>query len=202
MRIYSAGTLAALAAGRLVERGLLLFDFPSGLYGFWTGAGPITIEGQTYTGAGSLIEVDSIGSSAGLSAVPLVLRLTAVPSSDLSPDVLASIEQEQYHQRPITISTAYFDPDTRGLIAVERVYRGYIDQITHQLQAGGGAVLEAHCESRSLDHARTGFRRRSDADQRRIDAADASFEHAAVVGSVDIYWGRNPAKKSGAGGDR
>lgn len=190
MRIINPAALATLAAGRAVSRLLLIFDLPSGTYGFWDGIGLLTYAGRDYVGAGKLLAIDDLELSGGLAPAPVTLQLSAMPEAGLTVDVLATIEDEQYHQRPCTMSRAYFDPDTRALISVERIYRGYIDQIEHAEQVGGGAALVCSLESRSRDHTRVGHRVRGDADQRRIAADDGFFRHAATAGTQKIIWGR------------
>jgi hypothetical protein len=183
-------TADALAEGRVVDRGMILFDLGSGLYGFWTGRGPFAHAGVTYVGAGSLIEIDGMRQVADLSAVPLVVRLTAIENTALTPDLLARIEDEHYHQRPCTISTAYFHPDSYALLSVEPEYRGYIDRIVHTESEDGQALLEAHLESRFRDHLRTGYRVRSDADQRRINPTDDGLRHVMTVANEPVLFGR------------
>lgn len=192
MRSFDSDTLAMLASGRAVARDLLLFDLGSGLYGFWTGVGVLTYQDVDYVGAGRLIGIEAPAGVSDLSSVPLVVTLSAIPDSALSPDVLGTIEAEQYHQRPVVISRAYIDPDSRAVLSVERIYRGYVDRIEHEDQVGGGAVLRGYLESKARDHGKRGHRTRSDTDQRRIDAADGGLRHAATAGSQTIYWGRNP----------
>lgn len=192
MRSFDASTLAMLESGRAASRALLLFDFPSGLHGFWDGMGLLSYGGVDYIGAGQLISVDQVSLNGELSGSPLAIKLTAVPNSDLTPDTLASIEAEQYHQRSVTLSRAYIDPDTRAAISVERVFRGYVDQITHDYTIGGESVLTCAVESRARDNTRRGWRTRSDLDQKRIAANDGGMRHAAVSGNQDIYWGKYP----------
>lgn len=194
MKTFDSNTLALLASGRAVARDLMLIDLASGLYGFWTGVGVLTYQSIDYVGAGTLIQLEPYAAVADLSAVPLVARLKAVPDSALSPDVLATIESEQYHQRPVVSSRSYIDPDTRAVLSVERCYRGYIDRIEHEDQVGGGAVLVAYLESKARDHTKTGYRMRSDTDQRRINANDGGLRHAAVAATQEIVWGRSTAK--------
>ncbi|HLL28587.1 MAG TPA: DUF2163 domain-containing protein [Xanthobacteraceae bacterium] len=200
MRTFDSGTLASLAAGHIVARGLVLFDFDSGLYGFWDGYGTLTFNGVDYVGAGSLISVDPISMVSDLSAVPLVLRLTAVPNSDLTPDTLATIEGETYHQRPVTIYRAYMDIDTRALISVEKIYRGYLDRIDHDQNINGNAQLVVNLESKARDNTKHGFRNRDDADQKTIDSNDGGLSHAVMAASLDIFWGRaTPASQTSGG---
>jgi hypothetical protein len=200
-RALNLATTGTLNDGRTSERGLILFDLGSGLYGYHTGLGPFVYNGVTYQGAGSLISVDGVRQTADLGAVQVIARLTAIENTELTPDVLATIENEVYHQRPCSIYTAYFNPDTGELLSVEIEYRGYIDRMVHTENIDGQAVLEAHLESRFRDHGKSGYRVRSDSDQRRINANDNSLRHAATVATETVKFGRSeqpppaPAKK-------
>src|SRR4051812_31410285 len=137
MRSFAPATQDALDAGRIVDRRMVLFDFASGLYGFWSGLGPFVYNGTTYQGAGSLLQIEGVRQTSDLSAVQVVGRLTGIPNSALSPDVLATIESEVYHQRPCTLAVAYFHPTTYALLSVEIDYRGVIDRIVHKEQVDG-----------------------------------------------------------------
>ena len=190
MRSFTAATQAALDAGRIVDRRMVLLDLGSGLYGFWSGLGPFSYNGVTYQGAGSLLEIDGVRQTSDLSAVQVVGRLTGIPNSLLTPDVLATIESEVYHQRPCTLAIAYFHPSTFALLSVEVDYRGVIDRIVHREQSDDAAVLEVQLESRFRDHQKGGYRVRSDADQRRIDPNDDSLRHVTQVVNEQVIFGR------------
>lgn len=194
MRSFDSDTLDLLDSGRIVTRALMEFQFGTGTYGFWDGVGTMVYAGLTYVGAGSLISIDDLDYVSDLSSAAITFRLTAVPNSDLTPDVLASIESETYHGRPVILRRAYIHPDTRALVSVERIWRGYLDQVSHSYTIGGEAVLEMSCESRARDNTRRGYRTYSDADQRRIDADDGGFRHAATAAAQTIYWGRTPGQ--------
>lgn len=194
MRSFDSDTLAALAAGRVAMRTLIVFDFASGLYGFWDGIGTTSYAGQDYVGAGQLITMNEANFVSDLVTSTLEVRLTAIPDSGLDPDVLGSIESEAYHQRPVTISRAYYDPDSRAILSVERLFKGFVDQVEHDVTIGGEAVLIGKLESRARDFSRKGHRVRSDTDQRRIDVDDGGLRHAATSGNQDIYWGKLPGK--------
>jgi hypothetical protein len=190
MREIDSGLQAGLEAGNIVDRGMVLFALPSGNYGFWTGVGPWTYNGILWQGAGTLIQAQPVGQVTDGSAVPIVLTLSAIPNSALSPDVLSTIEAEAYKGAPVRLYKAYFDPDTRALITVRTVWAGTIDTIDHDYTIGGTYTLTANCESRALDHQKTGYRIRSDADQRLIDANDGFFKRVGVAGTQSITWGK------------
>jgi hypothetical protein len=201
-RALDPATQAALDAGAIADRGMILLDLGSGLYGFWTGLGPFTYGGVTYVGAGKLISVDAFEQKSGLEAMAIVGRISAVPDTELTPDTFATIEQEAYHQRPFTISTAYFNAETGALLSVEPEARGRIDQIVHMRSPDGTDVLEMHGETTFIDLARTGYRVRSDVDQRRRNPTDGSLRYVATVATEHVVIGRSeqppvvPAKKS------
>ncbi|SKA30988.1 DUF2163 domain-containing protein [Consotaella salsifontis] len=187
MRSLPEAVLAKLDAGLIVTRGLMRFDFGGGTYAFWTGTQPLTYEGLTYL-PGSIIEVEAVHGSWGMDAEGMKITLAAAPDDGLTPDVLATIEQEDYHQRPVTISDLYIDPDTRQILFREPVYRGYVDVIEHD--DGPEPKLIASCESRALDNQREGYRMRSTADQALIHDGDLFFQHAEVAGKQELWWGR------------
>lgn len=189
-RSYNSAVQSALDAGRVGDRTLVTMVLGSGTYGFWSGQGTFSFNGVTYVGAGSLIEIEGIKQTSDLSAVAVVGRLTAIANSDLSPDVLATIENEVYHQRPCSISTAYFDVDTGGLLNVEIEYDGIIDRIVHTESIDGRAQIEVYLESNFRDHQRSGYRMRSSADQHRIDDTDTGLRYVNSVADEPVTFGR------------
>jgi hypothetical protein len=179
-----------MADDDLASAELLLFDLPSGLHGFWPGHGPLPVDGVSYVGAGSLIKIEPSVQGLDFAATPLRVTLRAVPDSELSPDKLATIEDEQYKGRPSSYSLAYFERATGALITVERLWQGYIDFLSHEGTVAADYVLVGNLEPRSLDHSRRGFRVRGDADQKLIDPDDKFYEHAATVTKENLPYGR------------
>lgn len=194
MRTIDLATLETIGRGEYAHTWLLAFDIPDGsppvstTFGFWPGAGIITVSGVDYVGAGSLISIEQIDMGVDLSASPLTVSLRAV-SENLTPDVLATIDDYAYKNRPARLSLAYFNPLTGALITTFLWWQGYIDVVSHEEQIGGDYILRATLEPKSLDHSRIGHRMRSDTDQKLIDATDLFFEHAATVASEEIKYG-------------
>ena len=199
MRNISTPTLQAIGRGEYAHTWLIPFDFPEGLFGFWGGAGTLTISGVNYTGAGSLLSIDQIDMGVDLAASPITVTLRAVPESSLTPDVLANIDNYAYKNRPATLSLVYFNPVDGTIVTVIPWWQGYVDIIDHQEQVGGEYTLIGRLEPKSLDHSRIGHRMRSDADQRLIDPNDAFFEHAAITPSEQLPYGRTEDGTSAKG---
>jgi hypothetical protein len=182
--------LANIAQGAYASTTLLLFNLPEGMFGFWGGYGTINVNGIDYVGAGTLIEIAQLNMGTDLSASPITCRLRAVPETELTPDVLASIDDYAYKNRPAHLTLAYFDRVSGVLVTAIQWWQGFIDVIEHDQTVGGEYVLTARLEPLSLDHSRTGYRMRSDTDQRLIDPVDRFFEHAAITAMQSIPYGR------------
>lgn len=195
-------TLNALNAGRVADRSLVKFLLPGGTYGFWTGLGTLSWDGVDYVGAGALLELSAYTQVSDNSSVSVTASMCAVPGTDLTPNVLANIESEAYHQQLVYIYTAYIDQDTRALLSVVTEFKGRIDKLTHENSADGPYRIVANFESISRDFLRTGFRMRTDADQKTFAPDDGGLRHVQKAAIETIYWGRNPPKspKGGATG--
>lgn len=156
-------------------------------YRLWSGYGDLTIDGEVYTGIGARALVTPIGSEAGGGADGLSVTL-----SGLDPDVAQSIEDESYHQKPVTIWRLVFSPD-HVLLGAGVYMRGRCDVVTISETAGGDAAIELSIEGPRKDMQRRGARIRGDSDQRVLGGSgDAAFKHISVAGRKTLRWGQKP----------
>lgn len=201
MKVYSPEVLEKLDKGEIVIRGMIRFDFGTGTYGFIRSNQPLTYNGLTYV-PGGLIQVSELNDAVGLSAQQFSITLAASPDDDLTPNVLRTIEAEDYRDRPVTIFDAQFDPDTGALLSVETMRRGYVDLIRHVRDYQTGYTIIADCESRAIDYTRKNGRKRSDADQQRRYPGDKYFQNASLRGRELVAWGREatPSNVVNSGG--
>lgn len=183
---------AAYATGKVVRRTLIRFDLGSGTYRFWDGAGPLDYDGATWQPGAGLITVKPMERSTQGEVVAVELALRSIPDTALSPDVLGTIHDEDWHQRPVQISTLYIDPDTRAAINHIVKFTGKLDVIDDKTEpANGIAELRGKAESYLRDLTRRGYAKASDVQQQALFAGDKFFEHAAVAGVQKFAWGRN-----------
>lgn len=196
------GTLSALNSGIIADRTMIKFVLAGGTYGFWSGQGTFNWDGIDYVGSGSLIKISTLTQVTDNSSVSVQAELSSIPDTQLTPDILAMIENEIYHQQPVTIYTAYFNIETRALLSVETEFRGRIDRLTHTETADGEYKIVGEFESISRDFLRTGFRMRTDVDQKTFAPNDGGLRHVQKAAIEKIYWGRNTpsSPKSGATG--
>jgi len=186
---YPQPVLDLMEEGRIDVRGLIKFQFGTGTYGFAKSDQPIEWNGLSYE-PGGLIQVSDLSGGMGTTARQFTIELAESPDDGLTPEVLQTIEAEDYRDRPVTIYDAHFHPDTGALLHVEALRRGYMDQLRHEEDPEQGYLLIAECETRALDYTRTNGRKRNMADQHRRDPADDFYTNAALTGREEIFWGR------------
>lgn len=195
---------ANLDSGRKMTREALLLALGSGNYGFWTGGGPFDFGGVTYVAAGKVLS-GSLSTTQAMdgAAYRLEFSVSAIPDSTLSPDVLASIEDEDYKNRPVRVYKWYFDPDTRAFISARLRFAGQIDTFEHRItlpsleQPQGSYALIGTALSRMIDNQRIGGARRTQAQQLLIDPDDTgSLSRVGTIGTETIPIGQNPASVS------
>ncbi|HWA22333.1 MAG TPA: hypothetical protein VG735_08065 [Caulobacterales bacterium] len=188
MKTLSEDAIARLASGDPVIAGAAQFEF-SQTWRFWSGYGPLTINANVFTGIGARALITPIEGQVGGAADGLTLTVSA-----LDPDIAASIEDEDYHQKPVTIWRLIFDANGVNLIYASVWLRGRVDTIEQVETIGGDATLEIAVEGPFLDMSRKGARIASDTDQRVLGgASDGTMKHISVAGQQTLYWGKRPA---------
>jgi len=193
MRTFDASIQAALDAGLVSVRGLIVFTFASGTYRYVRDVVPRVWDSNTYTPGGAFA-VSDIPNQTGFAAASFTVTLAASPDDGLTPSVLQSIFAEDYRDRPVSVYDAYLNVSTGAVIDAELLRYGYIDRIVYRETLDLGAHLEAVCFSRSLDYGRKNGRLATNANQLRRSGTDKFREFAAIAGTQEIYWGRKKPK--------
>lgn len=202
MKSYSANTVAALAARRLLPRDFLTItarERDTGepvTVGFWSdlaNVSALVVDPETgepdlrsFYGAGSLIAISDIPAIVGVSVENVTLTM-----SQLHDQVEQAIRLYDCKQARVEIHTGLLDPDSRKLVdPAEPVFVGFIDKIEIRTPAEGGegaAILT--CASGTQELLRNNPSTRSNADQQVRAPGDTFFVDAAVAGDWDHYWG-------------
>lgn len=195
MRVISSQGQAALDSGRFGVRCLLKVTLDASTFCIWDDVGDITISGDTYTGAAGRFTVTPSTSVSDLS-----VRNLDVTLSGLDAEVVALIDGEQWHQRPILIQRAVFAIDTPQTLHVMPEFSGFLDQMIWRERIDGTTTVMFRCESASREYARSSARTRSDADQRQRDSSDGFFKNAVSAVTTQIDWGRSPEQPRPRGG--
>jgi len=154
--------------------------FDSGTLRIWNGYGDLTVDGQTYTGGGNLINVSAIEESADIGAKGVSMSLTGVSSS-----ILATALTENYQYREANI---YIGTIASGTVSSYKAFSGRMDVMTINEQ-GESCTVSLTAESRLIDLERSRVRRWTSEDQKQIDGTDKGFEFVNSLQETAIQWG-------------
>lgn len=217
MRDIHADVLAAMSAGKLVERDFLNVwprDRSTGLEvekGYWSGIGTVSAPVlNPLTGSSTTLSFRGVGSLIEISGIPLVANVTVqrvtIKLSHIDSDVMQLLRTYDLRQARVQVFRGWLSPDSRALIqqALPR-FVGFVDGAPLETPAEneeGSFTLE--CVSHTQEMTRASTETRSDESQRRRNASDNFYQDTATVGEREMFWGKAngkiPAKATQRGG--
>lgn len=202
MRDADSAVIAALANPNTSRRELIWItakEFESGdevSGGFWNDL--ITkdidvLDGETletvtrsYTGAGSLIQIDEIPLLATIE-----VRRIKVTLSQIDQDVIDMVRGYNLKNAKVEIHRGLYNPATRALVAPAFPrFLGFVDKApikTPKRGERGGVTLE--CVSHTYELTRASADKASHASQLRREAGDKFFQYADTMGETNLFWG-------------
>jgi len=158
----------------------LLFDSPNQLY-FWSGVGDLSLDGETYTGSGDLLQISDIRESSDIAAYGATLTLSGIPTN-----TVALAESEPYQGRKCLVK---FGVLAHGAHATDAftVFSGEMDQMTINV-GPETSTIALEVESRLIDLRRPRIRRYTHADQQSRFSADMAFEFVTRLQTESLEW--------------
>lgn len=191
-RAFNSNTLNLLRSAALAERWLFVCRLTEGSYGFWNDVFDVSFPNEfpnvTFTGTGSLLSVTDV-----VQTQRQTIQSLTVVLSGLDTQVLATVGQYNLHAGTVELAKALYSAETRGLVAIIAVFRGYIDRDVLIERPDGETITSAlslTCESRAMELDRATHRVRSNTDQKRWSAGDRGMEWTNRTGTRPIPWGR------------
>lgn len=184
----------------------LLFDSPNELY-FWSGIGDLSLDGNTYTGAGDLLNISELRESSDIAAYGATLTLSGIPTSQID---LALAEPYQGRkaivkfgtitggqgyilaedETPILLESGgkiILEGDTSLTHTAFTVFTGEMDQMN--INYGPETVtISLEVESRLVDLERPRIRRYTDADQKSRYPGDEAFSFVTRIQNESLEW--------------
>jgi hypothetical protein len=159
-------------------------DFASGFIRMWSGVGPITWSGQTWTGGGQLLEVSSVEETKAVEATAASITLSGVPSE------LVSVAYGDFSQgRPVRIWLGLLNVTTGAVLADPvQIFAGRMDTIGDS-DSGETATIAVSAESNLADLDRLRARYYTDQDQQRLFESDRSLRYIPSMQDRPITWG-------------
>lgn len=203
MKTYTAANLAAIAAGRIVQRDFLTVTVRDAAtnapekFHFWSDVGTITAqvydpdqgvnESRTFKGAGALIEMTPVARVATLTVQEVTVTMSA-----LQGDVESAFRNYNARQAKIEVYRAWFDPESRQPVSpAEPEFHGFCDSLEIVTgDDGQPSVLNARCVPIAQQMTRYNPETRSDEYQRVRNASDGFFKDASTVKEWELFWGQ------------
>ena len=160
----------------------------------WSGDIDLEIDGQTYTGVGSLLQLGEIEDSLELKSTGVNLSLAGMDST-----VLNLALSENYTNRNITIFTGYLSGGTDHVAGKMVLFKGRMTSMTIA-DDPNGATIQVSAENRLVDLQRPSNLRFTRESQSFINASDTCFSRVALMQDKEIVWGQATSSGGGGGG--
>lgn len=185
--------------------------FQSGPLYMWSGYGDFVREdtGNTYIGAGQLLNISTVEETTEIQAVGANFTLSGIPS-----DFLSLALQESYQGRECkiyfgvlidgslgtqgldTITTQFGDlivlqSGTQGFL---EIFSGEMDQM-NIVEAAETATISVSAENALIKLERPVIRRLTNTDQQSRYPSDKGLEFVAYLQDKEIFWGRKGASQ-------
>jgi hypothetical protein len=183
-RALTSTAQAELAKAQIVPVLFVELDFASGFIRMWSGVGPISWTGQTWTGGGELLEVSSIEETTAVEATAAAITLSGVPST------LVAVAYSDFSQgRPVRIWLGLLDVNSGAVLSDPvQIFAGRMDTIGDS-DSGETATIAVSAESNLADLDRLRARFYTDQDQARIFEGDRSLRYIPSIQDRPITWG-------------
>ena len=181
-RTIPAGILSAIGQDRVEPFYAVEMNFDTAPVRLWTGFGDRTIDGQTYTGTGSLLEIGGLDEVADMSAKSATLRLSGLDTS-----LISLAYAEPYQRRKCRILF--------GVIGVNdfiEVFSGSMNQMAIE-EDGQTAIISLVVDSKMVELQRNRVRRYTNETLQAEYAGDTFFSYTSDLQDKEIVLGRkNP----------
>jgi hypothetical protein len=154
----------------------------------------VTIDGDTYTGLGQLLDVSSTQSDLRATGTELQLSISGIPNS-----VLALILSLNMRGSPVQVLRAFFDAETKQLLSITgnpagRFY-GKVNNYAIEEQFDNGArtassTVVINCSSYlTILENKIAGRRTNSQDQKRFFPTDISMDRVVKLANANFQFG-------------
>jgi hypothetical protein len=173
----------ALQADVVLPRLLIKADFDSGTVYLWSGNGDLSWDGQTWSGASSLLHVTSMEEGTEIKANGTNIVLSGIPS-----DMLSLALSEQYQGRSVVIYLGAIDSSNTFVTDPIILFRGFMDIMSIN-ESAETATIGVTVENRLIDFERPRVFRYTSEDQKIKYPDDLGFDFVNDLQDKKIRWG-------------
>lgn len=173
----------------------LKLEFDTETIRLHSGMGELTINSETYEGAGTLLSISDIEDSSELRSAGVTFAL-----SGMNPDVLGYALSEDYQNRLATLKMAFLSGGTDHVVGTMDIYIGRMMQISITDNAESGSSIQVQTENRLVDLRRPSNYRYTKESQNYLHPNDTGLDEVAAIQDMQIFWGRAYGGGFGGGG--
>jgi len=161
----------------------------------WSGTDDITINSETYTGAGDLLNVSRIEEDAEISSNGIAVGLAFMDKT-----ILNYALTERYQNRPLTVLLGFTMGGSNEVAGSMTVFKGRMQSMRIN-DTPDGAMISLSAESRLNDlHRPRGYRYTNDS-QDHLFSGDKGFSYVQTLQDQQILWGMSNDIPGGGGGN-
>ena len=160
----------------------------------WTGTDDITVNSETYTGAGTLLAISGVEEDLELKSSGLSISLSGMDST-----VLNYALTENYQNRPITIFLGFQMGGSNESAGELTLFKGRMTSLQIN-DTPEGATVTIDCENRLVDLDRPSNLRYTVESQEFLNSGDTGFNRVQSLADKQIAWGQKQDNTHSGGG--
>ena len=150
----------------------------------WTGTDDITVNSETYTGAGTLLGISGVEEDLELKSSGISISLSGMDST-----VLNYALTENYQNRPITIFLGFQMGGSNESAGELTLFKGRMTSLQIN-DTPDGATVTIDCENRLVDLDRPSNLRYTVESQEFLNSGDTGFNRVQSLADKQIAWGQ------------
>lgn len=159
-------------------------EFDTSTIRLWSGTEDLSIGGETYTGAGSLLDISDIEETQELKSSGITITLSGMDDT-----VLNYALTENYQNRPITLFLGYLSGSTNETVGTLTLFKGRMITMNVNDNPEGSSIM-LDCENRLVDLNRPSNLRYTKDSQEFLHSGDKGFDRVASLQDKEIIWGQ------------
>ena len=161
----------------------------------WTGADSLTVDGETYEGAGTLLSVGDIEDTMEVKSTNLTVSLSGMDTT-----VMNLALSEDLHNRKIKLYMGYLMGGANESAGEIVMFSGRMTNVQITDDADNGSTISINAENRLVDLNRPSNLRYTNASQMTINNSDTGFKYVQAIQGKELLWGRPSNSESSGGG--
>lgn len=162
----------------------------------WSGTDDITVNSETYTGAGSLLSISGVEEDLELKSSGLTIALSGMDAT-----VLDYALTENYQNRTITLFLGFQMGGSNESAGELTLFKGRMTSL-NITDTPDGATVTIDCENRLVDLDRPSNLRYTVESQEFLHSGDTGFNRVQSLADKQIAWGQKQDNTYSGGGGR